>query len=552
MQITKLILFITCLIAFTTSYGQWNNNISQNNPICIQNYDQQDARIVSDGAGGAIIGWLDFRNDSINADIYCQRIDKNGFVKWVTSGVAVCSDIADQGSVNITESTNGSTILTWTDKRTGINNNSIFIQKIDSNGLAVWTSNGVNLSNVTGQHQNPKILSDGQGGAFVLFEDSTGISNFDIGAQHITSNGILDWGNTGIIVCNATNKQINPRIETDGNTGFYAVWQDLRNGNDYDIYLQHVNSNGQVSFITNGITICNSSNVQSNPKIEPDGQAGVIIAWVDKRNNNDYDIYTQRVNALGNTLWNSNGIPVCVSGGNQSAIELKSIGSNGVVYAWKDGRNPTYSIYTERFDLNGNSLWAQNGSYISTGINPNLAEDFKGGVLLTWQDSVGISWNVYNTRLNNLGSKIWGGNVIVSNAAKAQIGPKNIGDGLGGAITCWQDKRNGNDYDIYVQHSDSNSIPNQINLIKKEPTKFFISPNPCSNHFNLNNNLNQQIDAIEILSMDGKVLFSQKLNSNASNIQVNIPAKLVTANYVARIISNNNSSTSIIINVIQE
>lgn len=533
--------FILAIIGICNSLSaQWNSNTSLNNPICVQNFDQQDVRIVTDGKNGAIITWLDHRNDSINADIYCQRIDKNGFIKWIPNGVIICNDANDQGSINITESNASSVIVAWTDKRNGIGNSCIYIQKLDSNGLPVWNNNGINLTNYPGVHQNPKILSDGLGGAFIVYEDSSSINNFDISAQHINLNGQLDWGISGVSICNSPNKQINPRIETDAQGGFFVCWQDFRNGNDYDIFLQRINSLGISFFNQNGIGICQATNVQSNPKIEPDGQGGAIVAWVDKRNTVDYDLYAQRISGTGQMLWPNNGKCVCNFVGNQSAIELKSIGTNGIVFAWKDGRNPTYSVYVEKLDLNGNSNWAVNGMFISTGINPNLAVDNNGGILMTWQDSVGISWNVYSTRISATSVKLWGGNIIVGNAAKSQIGPKNIGDGFGGAITCWQDKRNGNDFDIYCQHSDSNAKSTLIRNLQIRSKFFHIYPNPCSGRFTITNNSTVSINSITIFSLDGKIVYLKDFKEELTEQTVQINKNTPPGEYLIKIIYEGN------------
>ena len=56
-----------------------------------------DKGIVSDGAGGCIIVWKDYR---VGTDIYAQRVDKYGTLLWTANGVAVCSQINSE-SVNI-------------------------------------------------------------------------------------------------------------------------------------------------------------------------------------------------------------------------------------------------------------------------------------------------------------------------------------------------------------------------------------------------------------------------------------------------------------------
>jgi len=54
-----------------------------------------DEGIVSDGAGGCIIVWKDYR---LGTDIYAQRVDKYGTPLWTANGVAVCSQISSQSN----------------------------------------------------------------------------------------------------------------------------------------------------------------------------------------------------------------------------------------------------------------------------------------------------------------------------------------------------------------------------------------------------------------------------------------------------------------------
>ena len=46
-------------------------------------------RIISDGSNGAIVVWNDGRNGIGNNDIYVQKVDASGNVRWTTAGVAI-------------------------------------------------------------------------------------------------------------------------------------------------------------------------------------------------------------------------------------------------------------------------------------------------------------------------------------------------------------------------------------------------------------------------------------------------------------------------------
>ena len=71
-------IFLTLIIASSLclhGYSQWNVDPSTNTSVCLALNDQQDVRIVSDSKGGAIIAWVDFRNDPLVSDIFVQRIN---------------------------------------------------------------------------------------------------------------------------------------------------------------------------------------------------------------------------------------------------------------------------------------------------------------------------------------------------------------------------------------------------------------------------------------------------------------------------------------------
>lgn len=77
---------------------------------------------MSDGAGGAVIGWNDYRSGP--SDIYAQRLDgATGAAQWISQGVAVSTAAGDQiwpvQFFPMVADGSGGAILTWTDARGG-------------------------------------------------------------------------------------------------------------------------------------------------------------------------------------------------------------------------------------------------------------------------------------------------------------------------------------------------------------------------------------------------------------------------------------------------
>jgi len=88
--------------------------------------------ITSDGAGGAINTWSDGRSGT-NADIYAQRINASGVVQWTANGVAISTAARDQLYPTITSDGAGGAIITWYDYRSGTNYD-IYAQQVSANG----------------------------------------------------------------------------------------------------------------------------------------------------------------------------------------------------------------------------------------------------------------------------------------------------------------------------------------------------------------------------------------------------------------------------------
>ncbi|MFH0864852.1 MAG: T9SS type A sorting domain-containing protein [Bacteroidota bacterium] len=488
MKLKNIILSGQFVFFSFVTIAQWNTDPSLNTPVSVASNDQQDVRVISDGKGGAITTWCDYRNDIVNGDIYAQRINSQGVAMWTANGVTICTDANHQTTPAIVEYGSGEAIIVWQDWRSG--DRDIYAQRIDSTGTIQWANNGVAVIAKSYEQQNPKHVSDGSNGVIIVWQDSVN-GNWDIYAQRINSNGTAQWVSGGAAICTAIGDQINPKIETDDQGGAIITWQDKRNGADYDIYAQRINSSGVVQWTSNGVSICVVAYSQINPKIEPDGSGGAIIAWQDKKNGVDYDIAAQRINASGLVQWISNGVPVCTATGSQSAIDLKTENINGAIITWKDARNGTsdYDIYAQYVNLSGTAQWAANGvaisSAISDQINPNIVDNGNGGSIIVWESDQNGQGNsdIYGQLINASGTIQWTNNgVAVATADSNQTDVKHVSDGNGGAIFVWQDKRSGN-FDIYAHHlnsdgtafiTDANRISEQI-IIQVFPNPFTTS-----------------------------------------------------------------------------
>jgi hypothetical protein len=141
--------------------------------------------VIPVGAGGAIIAWEDERSGGL--DIYAQRIDDNGTALWDEGGVAVCTAAGDQAGDDITSDGEGGVIVTWVDWRKG-DDCDVYAQRINPAGEVMWTADGVPVCTADGGQGYPNIATDGAGGAFITWRDSRS-GNYDIYVLRVDRNG---------------------------------------------------------------------------------------------------------------------------------------------------------------------------------------------------------------------------------------------------------------------------------------------------------------------------------------------------------------------------
>jgi hypothetical protein len=444
---------LTWLTLFASSMkAQWATDLSLNNPICTANAYQEEPEITTDGQGGAIITWYDERNQGNSTDIYAQRISANGMVQWGMNGVPICVVAEMQIYPVICSDGHGGAIICWFDTR-NVATQDIYAQRIDKNGAVKWTQNGKAICTTADHQYLPKLVEDGNGGAFILWKEiAVGAQTNDLYAQRIDSNGNIQWNAAGVLICNAQADQSNHDLIADGNGGAIFTWQDERQGNgNSDIYAQRVNGAGVVQWGNNGIAICNVSNNQQFPHLCSNGNGGAYITWQDNRTG--LNIYAQLVNSAGVAQWTPNGDTICTAFQVQTYPNIVSDNNGGAIIAWTDFRNNTnYKVYTQRVNAAGVKQWAHNGVLISGKLSfqeyLEMIPDGAGGALIAWDDD---NNDINIQRVSASGTPIYTAEgTPVSTAVDDQFFPRMVSDNSGGAIVTWMDYRAGSD--IYAQH----------------------------------------------------------------------------------------------------
>jgi len=418
------------------------------------------------------------------AGVTARVTSSTGVVKWTPDGVLISALISalarDQVSPRIISDEAGGAIVVWEHRQPAINITDIYAQRVNSEGIELWMANGVPVSAAAFEQENPRLVSDGQDGAIIAWEDARWEGpKPSLYAQRVYSDGQVAWTPNGVVV---SWDGWRPDLLSDGQGGAIIVWAGYEVGNDAssDIYAHRIDGNGMPVWPSR-VVVCGAPGIQNRPRIESDGAGGAIIAWEDERSGTDYDIYAQRIGGDGTTMWATNGVTVSAAGEWQGSGLIVSDGAGGAILTWRDYRNVTpddpynCDVYAQRVYSDGTLAWIwPSGSSPTTtyGITITAASDTQfpssvvtdgaGGAIISWQhlsDEVPVTARIYAQRVNSDGSLAWATNgITISATTDAQEGGRMTSDGTGGAIVTWGQGTfmDWMTYDLYAQRLDAN------------------------------------------------------------------------------------------------
>ena len=494
------------LLLFTSSLVQaaW---IIDGTPICTANYDQQSPRITADGEGGAIVVWTDGRAHPSYRDIYANKADAAGTVLWGTDGIGV-SVLVMVTRVNpqLIPTGDGGAFIVWQDYRNG--NYDIYAQRVYATGYGQWTANGHPICTAVDIQGSPQLVSDGAGGVIITWSDRRNNSTMsnDIYAQRVNANGVAQWTANGIAVAAFTSAQQTPQIASDGAGGAIITWEDYRSG-EYLVYAQRVGPSGTLLWAAGGVAATTSTSRQRYQQIVADGDGGAIISWVDYRVSPS-DIYAQRLNASGVRQWAAGGVAVCSATGGQMGVQMDEDGAGGAVLAWEDDRRGSTTnsdVYVQRISNTGVVYWTAQGVAACTltaggTASCDVVSDGAGGAIVTWVDIRNDSGDIYAQKVGAAGTPAWAaGGVAVCQAPSSQLTPKIASDGANGAMITWYESRV-EPNDIYLQRVYRDGYCG-------DPRPEVIATNPVRNALNIP--VNRSVSATFNMAMDDMTIINR-------------------------------------------
>jgi len=282
----------------------------------------------------------------------------------------------------------------------------------------------------------PSLVSDGSGGAFVIWLEEPSKYGDGIHVQHVDTAGNPLWGVEGKQV--ATGEVSPPEAISDSAGGTIVAW-----GDGDGIYVQRLDAQGNSVWGDKKALVWPelAGGWQSLIGMTADGYSGAILL----RETSSEMVYAQRVSAEGVTLWEEGGTNIGRIQYAYMGMPIVSDGKGGAVIVWKDDSVDGTTLYAQRINQDGELLWAGGGisvtSLTSEKDRPRLINDGTGSFIIAWTDmSMATGWDedVYAQKLDAEGQRIWGEQGIpVSDAPGQQSDPQLAPDGSGGFVIAW-------------------------------------------------------------------------------------------------------------------
>ena len=332
---------------------------------------------------------------------------------WQDNGIPIRQGVHIEWQRTICPGEPGSMIFVWSDTRYGSRN--VFAQKIDSTGALLWGGEGSAVTNLPGRQEDPVAITDGNGGAFISWVDYRFDEEGDIFIQHIDTQGNRMMDDNGAALARVDGRHLTINMCTDSLGGVFVAWQDKRNFLDDDIYGTHVSSNYEIIAPSIGVPIIQMNGNQGAKSLEYAGNNEASIIWSDTRSGSGNDIYCQKINVNMEKIFDDEGLEVSATSDLETIPRTTYMKDDTSFVIWQSGTESTdifYNLLTSDGLVFSEPL--QLCSYNSSKAYPRVKRNQLGEVFIQWIDyrNDPTEGNHYYQRISTGGNISWDQNGI--------------------------------------------------------------------------------------------------------------------------------------------
>jgi hypothetical protein len=434
-------------------FAQWVNDPTANTRLVTDPVDPINISAVRDLNGGAFIFWQD-KKINLNSDVYFLHFNKNGEVSFRSDGKSVTTNNYQKENPVAAIDPAGNAIVIWKendDKR----NTDLYIQKLTRTGLRLWNTTGISLTNSKSEKIDYDMQIDRSGTSFISYTIRTAQSSnkYSVRYQKINTNGkLLSDSSKGIVVA-SDNKVSETKVIPDNKGGLFVCWLENIN-NKTALRTQYIDSTGSKKWGSKPVTISKKNTAVIGYSV---GKIGSYLYAAVNYQGTNKSVYHQLISDKGKLLWGTDGKLLTYQKGSQTNPQIVFVDSS-IVVSWTNEFEKIKDVFIQRFDLKGQSLWGNNGKRIinikGNQFGQRLINDNKGNIIIAWVDKRDdvSSADLYIQKIDLSGKIIWNSDGVKISSTKNMLKSylNLIPDNEGGAIAVFKGTSDGKN-DIFGQ-----------------------------------------------------------------------------------------------------
>lgn len=361
--IVGLLMMVCCAPVLS---AQWTSNPAENTAIATTNGEQALPKIAVDNEGNAYISWFSTETGSYNVRL--QRLDRDGNMLWAENGILISDEPQDTWitDYDLAVDPSGYAVITFMDIRTGQTNPVCY--RISPDGEMMWGDMGILLANDSNFDPSPKVCVTNAGNSIFAWPSYPDSGNSEVRLQKISPDGTLVWGE-GIILSETGTDYTAPYLLKAEDDYMYLIWH-TQTGPYYapsrGLYVQKLDGAGNFLWSSDTeIYAPVSSSPVVNLEMCRDDAGGIIFSWYRSIDISQFHCYVQHMNADGTVSMPANGVQASTSLNRLHMYPAPAFLSQTqeivLFFSEQDLNQNMRGLYAQKFDLQGNRLWGNEG-----------------------------------------------------------------------------------------------------------------------------------------------------------------------------------------------
>jgi len=356
-------------------------------------------------AGNSIVIWKGYDKKK-NPEIYIQKLSKNGLRLWQNEGIQLTESRIEKVDYSLRLDKRGYAHISYITKSISSSNKfSVKYQTLTPGGKFLSDSLKGVLYSSNNTLSETEVVPDNKSGSFIFWLENQNQKTVLL-AQYIDSTGSKKWGNKPLLISKTISNVLNYSVGKLGNSIYVAI---TYQGNNKIVYQHLISDKGKLLWGNDGKLLTYQKGSQTNPQFAF-VDSSVVVSWTNEFEKLK-DVFIQRFDITGTRMWGNNGKRIINIKGNQFGQRIVYDRKNGVVLAWIDKRedNPNANLYIQKVDLKGKFVWDSSGVMISSSQNLqksylNLVPDGEGGAIAVFKGSFGKRNDIFGQKIFSTGT----------------------------------------------------------------------------------------------------------------------------------------------------